>query len=125
MQGNRSRDTKPELAVRRAAHALGLRYRVSARPLPGSRMTADLVFRQAKVAVFVDGCFWHGCPLHFKLPTTNEGYWHKKIEGNRLRDLAAVENLERNGWVACRFWAHEDPLAVARVILAKVKGSDK
>ncbi|MGH6915044.1 MAG: DNA mismatch repair protein Vsr, partial [Geminicoccales bacterium] len=64
MQANKSRDTKPELALRRAVHAMGLRYRVAARPLPALRRTADLVFTRAKVAVFVDGCFWHGCPQH-------------------------------------------------------------
>src|ERR1700722_10486115 len=62
MQGDKSRDTKPEIAVRSAVHALGMRYRVSARPLRDLRRTADLVFRNARVAVFVDGCFWHGCP---------------------------------------------------------------
>ncbi len=69
MQGNRSRDTKPELAVRSAVHRRGLRYRVAARPLPELRRTADLVFRKAKIAVFVDGCYWHGCPEHHTQPT--------------------------------------------------------
>jgi DNA mismatch endonuclease Vsr len=71
MQGNKSRDTKPEIAVRSAVHALGMRYRVSTRPLAGLRRTADLVFRSARVAVFVDGCFWHGCPAHHSPPKTS------------------------------------------------------
>src|SRR5580692_10822918 len=86
MQGNKSRDTKPEIAVRSAVHALGMRYRVSARPLAGLRRTADLVFRSARVAVFVDGCFWHGCPAHHSPPKNNAGYWSTKIQGNKSRD---------------------------------------
>ena len=71
MQANRSRDTKPDLAVRSAVHRRGLRYRVAARPQPELRRTADMVFRRAKVAVFVDGCYWHGCPEHHTQPATN------------------------------------------------------
>jgi DNA mismatch endonuclease (patch repair protein) len=82
----RNRDTRPEIALRSAVHRLGLRFRVAARPLPGMRRTADLVFRGPKVAVFVDGCFWHGCPLHFEPPKTNQDYWDTKIAGNRRRD---------------------------------------
>src|SRR5688572_15588767 len=79
MQGNRKRDTSPEVALRRAVHALGLRYRVACRPLETKRWTADLLFTRARVAVFVDGCFWHGCPVHFTAPRTNAGYWSPKI----------------------------------------------
>jgi DNA mismatch endonuclease (patch repair protein) len=86
MQGNRKRDTAPELAVRRAAHALGLRYRVASRPIPIFRCTADLVFPRQHVAVFVDGCYWHGCPKHFIPPRTNADYWGPKLERNRSRD---------------------------------------
>ena len=79
MQGNRSRDTKPELAVRRAVHALGLRYRVAQQPLREVRRSADLVFPSVKVAVFVDGCFWHGCPEHYREPGSHIDYWRPKI----------------------------------------------
>jgi DNA mismatch endonuclease (patch repair protein) len=92
MQGNRSRNTKPELALRSAVHALGLRYRVNTRPLPGIPSTADLVFRSARVAVFMDGCFWHGCPAHRRPLTTNAGYWTAKISNNQQRD-ARVDHL--------------------------------
>ena len=113
MQRNRCRDTAPELALRRAVHSLGLRYRVAARPLPDCRRTADLVFSRARVAVFLDGCFWHGCELHFKPPRTNVDFWVRKIKGNRLRDRQTDELLEERGWVVVRVWEHEDPKAVA------------
>jgi len=119
MQGNKSRDTKPEIAVRSAVHALGMRYRVSARPLCDLRRTADLVFRNARVAVFVDGCFWHGCPKHHAPPKTNASYWATKIRGNMSRDEDTTERLRAEGWIVLRFWSHEEPLSVAMQI-AKV-----
>ena len=121
MQGNRSRDTKPEIAVRCAVHGMGMRYRVSARPLPGVRRTADLVFRRAKVAVFIDGCFWHGCPKHHAPPKTNAGYWTSKIDGNRVRDRHTTALLRAAGWIVLRFWSHEDPLSVAGRIVDVVQ----
>jgi DNA mismatch endonuclease (patch repair protein) len=121
MQGNRSRDTKPELAVRRAVHALGLRYRVAQRPLPDLRRRADLVFFPIKVAVFVDGCFWHGCPEHYRAPSSHPAYWHDKIAGNRVRDLETVELLTNKGWAVLRFWTHDDPLVVAEEIRSVVE----
>ena len=113
MQGNRSRDTLPEIAVRSAVHAMGMRYRVSARPITAVRRTADLVFRRPKVAVFIDGCFWHGCPVHHSPPKTNSGYWAEKIEGNRARDVHTTELLRAAGWTVLRFWSHEEPKGVA------------
>ena len=86
MRGNRKRDTRPEVGLRKAVHGLGLRYRVAARPLADGRWTADLVFPRARVAVFLDGCFWHGCPAHFTPPRTNGTYWGPKIARNRARD---------------------------------------
>lgn len=119
MQGNRKRDTRPELAVRKAAHRLGLRYRVACRPLPGQRFTADLVFPSARVAVFVDGCFWHGCPEHFSSPRTNASYWGPKIARNQARDAAAMAALRGAGWVGLRIWEHEAPdLAADRIAKA-------
>ncbi|MFI8210320.1 hypothetical protein [Streptomyces werraensis] len=85
MRANRSQETKPELALRRAIHALGLRYRVSIRPLPSLRRTADIVFTRAKIAVFLDGCFWHGCPVHHTLASANSAYWQDKVRRNRER----------------------------------------
>ena len=106
MQANRSRDTRPELAVRSAVHARGLRYRVAVRPVRGVRRSADLVFTRARVAVFLDGCFWHGCPDHFQLPATNPGYWGPKIAANAARDAETDALLAAEGWTVLRFWEH-------------------
>lgn len=114
MQANKGRDTKPELALRRAVHALGLRYRVSIRPLPSVRRTADLVFTRAKVAVFLDGCFWHGCPEHHTTSRTNAAYWADKIERNLARDAETNQMLTSAGWSVIRVWEHEDPETAAK-----------
>lgn len=123
MQANRSRDTRPELAVRSAVHARGLRYRVAIRPVRQVRRSADLVFTRAHVAVFLDGCFWHGCPEHFRAPATNPDYWGPKIAGNRARDADTTARLEAEGWLVLRFWEHEDMAeaagAVARAVRAR------
>ncbi|MFE5679188.1 very short patch repair endonuclease [Streptomyces erythrochromogenes] len=108
MLGNRSRDTSPERALRSLVHARGLRYRVAAKPLPKMRRTADLVFGPTKVAVFVDGCFWHGCPQHFVPPKTNPDYWREKIGGNVRRDRETDAKLAAEGWLVLRFWEHEN-----------------
>jgi DNA mismatch endonuclease (patch repair protein) len=122
MRGNRSRDTRPELAVRSAAHKLGLRYRVSARPLPDLRRSADLVFSGARVAVFVDGCYWHGCPDHYVPSLSNQDYWHEKIDRNRARDTDTNDRLLAAGWLPIRVWAHENPESAAKAI-AKIVAS--
>ena len=113
MQSNKSRDTKPELALRSAVHARGLRYRVSAKPLAGVRRTADLVFPRAQVAVFLDGCFWHGCPEHHTVAAANATFWAEKVENNRARDRNTDERLAEAGWVSIRIWEHEDPQEAA------------
>jgi DNA mismatch endonuclease, patch repair protein len=121
MQGNRGRDTKAELAVRRLVHANGLRYRVNARPEPDLRRTADLLFTRAKVAVFIDGCYWHGCPEHFSMPAMNLDYWSTKIGRNQARDLETTTLLQARGWLVLRFWEHEPPTTVAEHIAEKVR----
>ncbi|GJF20588.1 very short patch repair endonuclease [Streptomyces sp. HO565] len=113
MSKQKSRDTEVELALRRALHAAGLRYRVHRRPLRGVRREADVLFGPAKVAVFVDGCFWHGCPTHATWPKSNADFWRTKIEGNRRRDRDTDERLASAGWLAVRVWEHEDPLVAA------------
>jgi DNA mismatch endonuclease, patch repair protein len=123
MQGNRKRDTRPELAVRRAAHRLGLRYRVAARPLPHLNCTADLVFARARVAVFVDGCYWHGCPTHFTPPRTNPSYWGPKIARNQERDSRVTAELSSEGWTVLRFWEHDPADVAANRIAAAVRGA--
>lgn len=101
MQAIRSRDTKPEKVIRRLIHAKGLRYRIASRPLPDLRRTADLVFRPAKVAVFVDGCYWHGCPEHYVPPRTNPGYWSEKVARNIARDRDTDHKLTEAGFGSC------------------------
>ncbi len=120
MQGNRSRDTAPELAVRRLVHAVGLRYRVNARPLPTLRRTADLVFTRRRVAVFIDGCFWHGCAEHHRQPGANADYWSAKVARNRERDADTDAALTAAGWTVLRFWSHVDPVEVAEAIVEAV-----
>ena len=115
----RGRDTAPELAVRSALHARGLRYRVDVAVLAGSRRRADVLFTRARVAVFIDGCFWHGCPEHATWPRHNARFWRTKIETNRARDRDTDQRLERGGWTVIRAWEHEKSEAVAdRVELA-------
>ncbi|ULP49700.2 MULTISPECIES: very short patch repair endonuclease [Mycolicibacter] len=123
MRANRGRDTKPELAVRRLVHGMGLRYRVDFPPLPSNRrMRADLVFTRARVAVFIDGCFWHGCPEHHTVARTNAEFWATKVSGNRTRDERTNAVLNEAGWTVLRFWEHEDPSAAARAIRDAVRG---
>ncbi|RKT04884.1 T/G mismatch-specific endonuclease [Streptomyces sp. 3211.6] len=121
MQAIRSRDTKPERVIRQLVHAQGLRYRVAARPLPDLRRTADLVFRRAKVAVFIDGCYWHGCPEHYVPPRTNPGYWSDKVARNMARDRDTDQQLERAGWLVLRFWEHEQSDVCAATIVSMVQ----
>lgn len=116
MQDQRARDTKPELALRRALHAAGLRYRVDQAPLPGLRRRADVVFTRRRVAVFVDGCFWHSCPEHGNQPRTNEQWWAAKLARNRARDADTDAELAAAGWRVVRVWEHEDPLAAAAAV---------
>lgn len=101
-------------------HARGLRYRVAARPLPDLRRTADLVFRPAKVAVFIDGCYWHGCPDHYVSPKTNVVYWSDKVARNMARDRDTDERLQAAGWTVLRFWEHEAAEDCALKIAATV-----
>lgn len=123
MQSNRGRDTTPELAVRRRLHALGLRYRVSIRPIGNVRRTADIVFTRAKVAVFIDGCFWHGCPVHYSAPARNADFWLAKRLRNQERDAETDSTLAAHDWQAIRVWEHDvktDPDDVAARIAAVI-----
>ncbi|MVO84723.1 DNA mismatch endonuclease Vsr [Streptomyces sp. p1417] len=119
-----SRDTAPEVAVRRLLHARGLRFRVNV-PVPGMpRRTIDIAFSKAKIAVFMDGCFWHGCPEHATSPKANAEWWRAKLDKNMARDLHTTEHLETSGWTVLRFWEHEDANAVAKII-ARIKDQDQ
>lgn len=116
MSAQRSKDTAPEIAVRRALHALGLRYRVHTQPVASLRRKADVVFPRAKVAVFIDGCFWHGCPTHGVRPSTNTEWWLWKLQRNQARDADTNRLLESTGWTVLRFWEHESPRDAADLV---------
>ncbi|MBC6493550.1 very short patch repair endonuclease [Microbacterium sp. 4-7] len=116
MVANRSKDTSPELAVRSLLHAQGLRYRTHHRPEPTLRRTADILFTRRRVAVFIDGCFWHACPEHFIAPRSNPDYWGPKIASNQRRDRETDSTLASLGWAVLRFWEHERPADVAGII---------
>jgi len=105
MVANKKKNTTPELRLRAELHRLGLRYRVHANPVPG--VVADVVFRRKRVAVFVDGCFWHGCETHGTWPAINRHYWQAKISGNILRDRRVDDLLAVAGWKSIRVWEHE------------------
>lgn len=116
MSTARRRDTAPELALRRELHALGLRYRV-AYPVPSQRRrTIDVAFTRAKVAVFVDGCFWHGCPEHGNQPRSNSSWWATKLAANQARDHDTDRMLNELGWAVVRVWEHEEPHEAASMI---------
>jgi len=120
MQANRSRDTKPELALRRALHAMGLRFRVCAKPVPEIPRSVDVVFRPARVAVEVRGCFWHGCPEHYRKPKANESYWTAKVARNVARDADTARRLEEAGWLLLVIWEHENPREAAAKVSSAV-----
>ncbi|MFE0204929.1 very short patch repair endonuclease [Streptomyces sp. NPDC058985] len=108
-----SRDTAPEIPVRRLLHASGMRYRVNV-PMPGmARRTIEIVFPRAKVAIFLDGCFWHGCPQHATQPKSNTEGWRAKLDKNMARDVETTRRLQDQGWTVLRFWEHETPESVA------------
>lgn len=120
MRGNRGKDTKPELALRKAIHSLGLRYRVDVAPIDGFRRRADIVFKGAKVAVFSDGCFWHGCPEHHRASQRNSDFWTRKITENQARDRDTDRVLTEAGWLVIRVWEHEPPTQAAERVAAAV-----
>ncbi|MCZ0979748.1 very short patch repair endonuclease [Streptomyces diastatochromogenes] len=117
-----SKDTAAELAVRRLIHAAGLRYRVEF-PVPGmARRRIDVAFTSVKVAVLIDGCFWHGCPEHATQPKANAEWWRQKLDRNMARDKETTEHLEAQGWAVLRFWEHELPEDVAATVHVAVAG---
>lgn len=115
------RDTKPEVAVRKLLHAAGYRFRVNARVPDMPRRTIDIAFTRAKVAVMIDGCFWHGCPLHATQPKSNAQWWREKLERNMARDQETTEHLAAAGWIVLRFWEHEAPDGAAELVAAAVE----
>jgi DNA mismatch endonuclease (patch repair protein) len=125
MRGNRRTDTKPELALRTALHAMGYRYRKDMRlDLPLRRVRPDIAFTSRRVAVFVDGCFWHACPEHGSKPKNNEWYWSPKLAKNVERDRAADQALAQAGWTVVRLWEHV-PLADAVALVIGAVGEPR
>lgn len=120
MRAIRSRNTKPELAVRALLHAQGFRYRVDLAPTKGLRRRADIVFTRQRIAVFIDGCFWHYCPIHGRDVASNTEYWGPKLRRNVERDRETDAVLKQNGWLVLRFWEHEQPTAVTAAISTAV-----
>jgi DNA mismatch endonuclease (patch repair protein) len=110
------RDTGPEMLLRRALHAAGYRFRVQY-PVPGMRRrTIDVAFTRRRVAIFVDGCFWHGCTEHRSVPASNEAWWQEKLAKNAARDAETNDHLSREGWRVVRVWEHEAiPTALSRI----------
>ncbi|MGW0432343.1 very short patch repair endonuclease [Micromonospora sp. NPDC003197] len=123
MRANKARDTGPERRLRSLLHKAGLRYRVNTRPLPSLRRTADVMFPTARVAVFVDGCYWHGCAEHYRPARANGQFWREKIERNRARDRETDQLLAGAGWTVIRIWEHEDVTEAANRIYWAVRGS--
>lgn len=120
MAAVRRTDTKPELALRSALHRDGLRFRKDFPiRLDGARARPDIVFTRARIAVFVDGCFWHSCPQHGTRPATNTDYWNPKLERNAARDRRNTEALTSAGWTVIRIWEHDlrTPQAIAEQVL--------
>lgn len=123
MSNARRKDTAPELALRSELHGRGLRYRVTY-PVPGQRRrTIDVAFTRVKVAVFVDGCFWHGCPDHGTRPRSNSTWWLGKLAANRARDEDTDRTLSELGWTVVRVWEHEPATDAAARIEAVVNAA--
>lgn len=120
LERQQQRDTKPELLLRSALWRRGLRYRVDHRVV-GRRRRVDIAFTRAKVAVFVDGCFWHRCPQHGSMPKNNADWWKTKLATNVERDRATDRELEEAGWLVLRFWEHDDPVEAAPTIEEAVR----
>lgn len=121
MRGNRNRDTGPEIALRRELHRRGCRFRLHRR-IPPARTYADIVFPRQRLAVFVDGCFWHQCPQHFRPSVKNSDYWSAKIDRNVARDRLNDRLMQEGGWTVIRIWEHEPVDEAADRIIKLLRG---
>ena len=124
MANVRQKGTDAEVALRQEMHRIGLRYRIDYEILRKPRRVADVAFPGRKIAVFVDGCFWHGCPEHATWPKQNAEFWREKIEANRRRDADTDERLRSLGWTVLRFWSHESPTEAAQTVAHVVGKAD-
>lgn len=118
MQRQRRRDTSLEVAIRRRLHALGYRFRVDHRLEPSLRVRGDIVLTKRKVVVFVDGCFWHGCPQHATAPKNNARWWREKLDANKERDRRNREALRDLGWTVISIWEHESAEDATQQLIA-------
>ncbi|MCF8784354.1 very short patch repair endonuclease [Rhodococcus ruber] len=124
MRRQRRRDTAPEVALRRELHGRGVRYFVDRAPLKGIRRRADLVFPRRRVAVYVDGCFWHRCPQHATDPKNNAEWWAAKLAANVARDRNTDAALAAAGWTVVRIWEHENPVEAADRVQAALSAAE-
>lgn len=107
MQRNRGRETAPEKSLASSLRTMGFSFRKDVKPEDHLNIRGDIVFFQEKICIFVDGCFWHGCPFHLKLPKTHSDWWDEKITDNKDRDMRQTRELQSNGWTVLRFWEHD------------------
>ncbi|OPX17064.1 very short patch repair endonuclease [Gordonia sp. i37] len=121
MSQQRSKDTAPEVEVRKALHARGVRFRTDVKLEPDMRTRADIAWRGMKLAVFVDGCFWHGCTEHATRPAANREWWANKLDANIARDRRTDAALQERGWTVRRYWEHEAPSAIAEDIVTTIE----
>lgn len=112
--------SRPELALRSQLHRRGLRFRVNGAPVPDIRSRADILFSRFRVAVYVDGCFWHLCPEHGRIPKANRDYWGPKLARNVERDRATDRSLAEAGWKVLRFYEHVPPEKAANIVQAEI-----
>lgn len=121
-KANRRTDTRPEVAVRSELHRRGLRFRKNfLLRVGGTRVRPDIVFTRRRVAVFVDGCYWHGCPVHASTPMVNREYWEPKLAANVSRDRRVDDALRDSGWSVIRAWEHESPVDVADRVVTRIR----
>lgn len=123
MRAVKQRDNASELSIRSILHRHGLRFRVHRHLIPGRSRTVDVVLAKAKIAVFVDGCFWHSCPRHATLPKANREWWRAKLQANKTRDRQTDRALVRLGWRVMRIWEHEAADAAAQKIINAASAS--
>jgi len=126
MQATGRRDTSAEMRIRRILYSRGFRYRVDYAPIPGLKRRSDIAFVVLRIAVFVDGCYWHGCPEHGTQAKQNSAFWQDKIATNKKRDLDTNQRFEAAGWEVLRIWEHEDPeSAVERIVHLVTRKKDE
>lgn len=113
-------DTSPEIALRSEIWRKGARFRLHV-PIPGTRRTIDIALPRYKIAVFVDGCFWHGCPVHGSTPKNNSEWWRQKLDMNRKRDADSNRRLKSQGWKVIRVWEHENPSVAAQKVAREIR----